>query len=596
MSLLTPAAAQPAGCPAARFGVGIDTSRYGHHACFLRDDLQAAAAELSFPESAAGYEQFRQRLLGIAAGHPAACFVIRLDAAGQYADNLLHFLGQLDGTSGQPHRAIPNAQVILSCGDPQRNKNYRAALFGAKKSDAVEARACARYALSERPAPSAALPQPLRQLRQIAGRLQAVVRQRTRLINQLHHLLALSFPELALLTKDVSKGWVLELIHRYPTAARLGAAAAADLDAVAYLPTKQIEPLLQHARTSIASLSGPVVEELVRDQIRQLRDCSARQQRLEGLLVAAYRQLPKANHLDTIPGIGAVTAAVLTAFVLDVERFESPGKLVAYFGVLPIETSSGVERDGTPRSSRRYVMSQRGNDLVRRYLWMAALSAVQVNPAVRALYRRVVAKRPENKAIAIGHAMRKLLHLAFALWKTGRPFDANHYRWEKAEGGDSSRDDNEVSIEEAAGVEQGQAAGHKPEVEPAEKVVTAACAATVASAREVGEGTFIDFAHLKRQLPLAKVLDQLGISGRLRGSGAQRRCACPIHRGDGRGRTFSVNLSDNVFCCFDSHCGKKGDVIDLWAALRQMSLREAAVDLVRTFGLQPAPATEKRNG
>src|SRR5262249_49977615 len=154
------------------------------------------------------------RLLGIAAGHPAACFVIRLDAAGQYADNLLHFLGQLDGTSGQPHRAIPNAQVILSCGDPQRNKNYRAALFGAKKSDAVEARACARYALSERPAPSAALPQPLRQLRQIAGRLQAVVRQRTRLINQLHHLLALSFPELALLTKDVSKGWVLELIHR----------------------------------------------------------------------------------------------------------------------------------------------------------------------------------------------------------------------------------------------------------------------------------------------------------------------------------------------------------------------------------------------
>src|SRR5262249_45411131 len=326
--------------------------------------------------------QFRRRLLHVAARHPAAHFVIRLDAAGQYADNLLHFLPQLDGASGHPLRAIANARVTLSCGDPQRNKNYRAALFGSRKSDAVEARACARYALSERPAPAAALSQPLRQLRQIAGRLQAVVRQRTRLINQLHHLLALSFPELALLVKDISKGWVLELIHRYPTAARLGAAAAEDLDAVAYLPTKQIEPLLQHARTSIASLSGSVVEELVRDQVRQLRDCSARQQRLEGLLVTAYRQLPKASHLDTIPGIGAVTAAALTAFILDIERFESPGKLVAYFGVLPIEMSSGVERDGTPRGSRRYVMSQRGNDLVRRYLWMAALSAVQVNPAV----------------------------------------------------------------------------------------------------------------------------------------------------------------------------------------------------------------------
>lgn len=601
--MLAPAsvAAPPIHPVAARFGVGIDTSRYGHHACFPRDDLHPAADELAFAESASGYELFRQRLLHIAARHAAVHFVIRLDAAGQYADNLLHFLSQLDGASGPPARAIANARVTLSCGDPQRNKNYRAALFGARKSDAVEAKACARFALSERPTASAPLSAPLRVLRQIAGRLQAVVRQRTRLINQLHHLLALCFPELALLLKDISKGWVLELIHRYPTAALLGAATAEDLDAIAYLPAKHIEPLLQHARTSIASLSGPAVEELVRDQVRQLRDTTARQQRLEGLLVTAYRVLPGANRLDTIPGIGPVTAAVLTAFILSIDRFENPGKLVAYFGVLPIEMSSGVERDGTPRASRRYVMSKRGNDLVRRYLWMAALSAVQVNPAVRALYQRVVAKHPDHKAIAIGHAMRKLLHLVFALWKTDRPFDPTHYPWEKPGPGNEPRSDIQVSTEggEADGeADKSQAAGHKPEVEPAEEVVTAACEATIASAREVGEGTFLDFAHLKSQLPLSRVLDQLGLSARLRGSGAQRRCACPIHRGDGRGRTFSVNLSENVFCCFDAHCGKKGDVIDLWAAVRQLSLREAALDLARTFGLEAAPAkaTEKRHG
>src|SRR5439155_1040337 len=32
-----------------RVGVGIDTSRYGHYAAFLRDDLQPAAGELQFP-------------------------------------------------------------------------------------------------------------------------------------------------------------------------------------------------------------------------------------------------------------------------------------------------------------------------------------------------------------------------------------------------------------------------------------------------------------------------------------------------------------------------------------------------------------------
>jgi transposase len=587
----------PAGASSARFGVGIDTSRYGHYACFLRDDLQPAADELAFAESAAGYDQLRQRLARIAARHPAVTFAVRLDAAGQYADNLLHFLPQLDGASGHPTRALANARVALSTGDPQRNKNYRAAVFGAKKSDAVEARACARFALSERPAASAPAAPPLRLLRQIAARLQAVVRQRTRLINQLHHLLALSFPELALLVGDLSQGWVLELVHRYPTAARLAAAGAADLDAIPYLPGKQTEPLLRHARASVGSLSGLTAEELVRDQVRQLRDCGARQKRLEGMLVTAYRGLDKPNRLDTIPGVGPVTAAVLTAFIGDIERFATPGKLVAYFGVLPIEVSSGVGRDGQPRASRRYVMSKRGNDLVRRYLWMAALSASQCNPAVRPLYLRVAARHPEHRAIAVGHAMRKLLHLALAVWKADRPFDPDHPARvrEAAAGSDTLASVGEGAFA-AAG--RGQAAGHTPAQAPAKEVVTAARAGTVAARAEVGERTSIDFAHLKRQLPMARVLDQLGLSARLRGSGAQRRCACPIHRGDGRGRTFSVNLEQGVFCCFDARCAKQGDVIDLWAAAHRLGLREAALELVRTFELEPAPArgTEKRNG
>jgi DNA primase len=129
-------------------------------------------------------------------------------------------------------------------------------------------------------------------------------------------------------------------------------------------------------------------------------------------------------------------------------------------------------------------------------------------------------------------------------------------------------------------------------------VVTAACAANGVGAAPAGEGCFIDFDHLKRQLPMARVLDQLGLSDRLRGRGPQRRSACPLHRGDARGRTFNVNLDQNVFQCFDKQCGRKGDVIDLWAAAHGYTLREAALDLVRTFGLEPAPrdGTEKRNG
>jgi transposase len=593
------AAPQRPTSPPARIGVGIDTSRYGHFAAFLGEDLQPAADELQFAESADGYAHLRRRLELLAGRHPAVAFVIRLDAAGQYADNLLHFLHRLAGRPEQQAGAIPRAGVTISCGDPQRNKNYRAALFGSKKSDPVEARAAARFALSERPTPTPPLPAELRTPRQIAARLQAALRQRTRLVNQFHHLLALTFHELALLVKDVAQGWALELVHRYPTAPLLAGAAADDLAAIPYLPDKHVARLLELARPSIASLDGPAAAELVRDQVRQLRYTNARQKRLENLLIGAYRGLPRANHLDTIPGIGAVTAAVLTAFVLDIDRFGAPDKLVAYFGVLPIEMSSGVDRDGRPRGSRRYVMSKRGNDLVRRYLWMAALSAVRCNPAVRALYRRVVAKHPDRKAIAIGHAMRKLLHLAFALWKSDRPFDPRHYPWEGTMPGAGDDEPGGAARPPAPGpATTSQAAGHKPESEPAETVVAAACAPTLPPEGRAGERAFLDFAHLKRQLPMARVLEHLGLSSRLRGGGPQRHCACPIHRADGRGRTFSVNLDDDVFHCIDTACGKHGDVIDLWAELHHLSLRAAAIDLVQTFDLEPAPAgaTEKRHG
>src|SRR5207302_7367219 len=114
-----------------------------------------------------------------------------------------------------------------------------------------------------------------------------------------------------------------------------------------------------------------------------------------------------------------------------------------------------------------------------------------------------------------------LLHLVFAVWKTGKPFDPGHYPWEGPVTGGAAAT--------AASQDSDQTAGHKPDAMPAGEVVTAACADKVAQAAPVGEGTYIDFAHLKGQLPIARVLGHLGLAQRLAGSGPQRRCACPIH-------------------------------------------------------------------
>src|SRR5438094_541283 len=54
-----------------------------------------------------------------------------------------------------------------------------------------------------------------------------------------------------------------------------------------------------------------------------------------------------------------------------------------------------------------------------------------------------------------------------------------------------------------------------------------------------------------------------------------RRGCCPVHGKVGmKERTFSVHLGKNVFQCFQAECGAQGNVLDLWAALQNLTLYE----------------------
>src|SRR5439155_15567378 len=132
------------------------------------------------------------------------------------------------------------------------------------------------------------------------------------------------------------------------------------------------------------------------------------------LLAEAFAALPVSPHVQivTIPGIGTATAAVLVAKIVAIDRFATPEQFVGYFGVFPEENSSGVDKQGNPLPPGTLRMPRKGNDLARSYLWNAARAAIRFNPAIAALYRRLKAKGQRGD-VALGHCMRKLLHLVF---------------------------------------------------------------------------------------------------------------------------------------------------------------------------------------
>jgi len=70
-------------------------------------------------------------------------------------------------------------------------------------------------------------------------------------------------------------------------------------------------------------------------------------------------------------------------------------------------------------------LCKRGNARLRKALYWPAIVAMRANPLLRAFAQRLRAAGKPTMLI-VGALMRKLLHLAFGVLKSGRPFDPNY--------------------------------------------------------------------------------------------------------------------------------------------------------------------------
>ncbi|HKC19145.1 MAG TPA: transposase, partial [Candidatus Dormibacteraeota bacterium] len=123
-----------------------------------------------------------------------------------------------------------------------------------------------------------------------------------------------------------------------------------------------------------------------------------------------------AQRLQTIPGIGAATAATLIAEIGDIWRFDDFDQLAAYAGTHPKEQSSGRHGE-KPETSWR--MAKTGNSYLRSALYRMAVVGIQHNPIIKEHYLR---KRQQGKAPmnALGHCMAKSLAVVWGVWRSGQ--------------------------------------------------------------------------------------------------------------------------------------------------------------------------------
>ena len=578
-----------------RIGVGIDTGRYRHRASFTRPDLEVAAKPLTFKESPEGYATLRQAMNRLQEKYESCQIHVHVDAAGQYATNLEYFLRSMK-------------DVTVSVGEPKRNKDYHAVVSPKIKTDDTESAAMARYAVAERPKGTQGLSPEFIALQELTRRLKIKVGDQTRSINRLHNLLCRVFPELATFVSDIAATWVLRLLDKYPTPARISRAHVLTLAQIPHASQEKVAKVQELAANSIGSFQGPYAEALMRLTVEELQQAIVHRKSLETLVEQAFEALPVAGHsqLATIPGIGLATAAVLTSKIIDIERFATPEKLVGYFGTFPKLRKSGVDKYGNPKPSQTNRMCQQGNDLVRGYLYSAAKTAIRCNPAVRAFYKRLRSKGTRGD-VALGHCMRKLVHLAFAVWSSNKPFNPEHYPWDapvkdQIDGDEEKKNGVSAMVEavEAAEPENGEtknAAGRNQAREQDSQAVTAANDIEDPPQQPVNPKPpgrpYLDFTFVRSQISIQQMLEHLGLLDTLRPSNRELRGPCPIHskETDRRRRHFAVNPEKNVFQCFS--CNAKGNHLDFWAKLHDLTTYEATLNLVETFKLEPSRLEER---
>jgi transposase len=92
--------------------------------------------------------------------------------------------------------------------------------------------------------------------------------------------------------------------------------------------------------------------------------------------------------------------------------------VVAFVGLAPAPRQSG-QWTGSPH------IAKNGDALLRKALYMPALCALRFNPPILTFCQRLKANGKNGKAIACA-AMRKLIHIAFGVLKSGKPFDPNY--------------------------------------------------------------------------------------------------------------------------------------------------------------------------
>lgn len=190
---------------------------------------------------------------------------------------------------------------------------------------------------------------------------------------------------------------------------------------------RRLESLIEMRVMEENRLSSGIAVDSVRRSVEEmLKHLNEQIRRTEELIRQHINNHPglkrQSELLDSIPGIAETTAALLLSEITDIKQYRSARQVAAYAGLVPRERQSGTSVRGRTR------LSKIGNARLRKALYFPAITALRCSPFFQA-WAKGLRERGKSKMSVICAVMRKLVHLAYGVLKSEKPFDP---QWTKS--------------------------------------------------------------------------------------------------------------------------------------------------------------------
>ena len=370
--------------------IGIDVAKDKHDCFIVNSDGEVIKDVFTIPNTLDGFNTLLEAIPNVSKDK----IKVGLEATGHYSLNLMRFI-------------IDNQFPLIVLNPLQTNLFRKAHTLRKSKTDKIDAKLIALMLQSGNFKPHSDVSYHLRELKSLTRHKSRIKDNLAKYKISLHRILDIMFPELASVVYSLNQNSTYELLKAFPSKQAITSAHL----------TKLTNLLIKHSKGKYRKEKAILIKETAAKSIGT--DSRAISFELSQTLSFIEVYSDEINKIDneiksildeiqspilTIPGISYGLASVILAEIGDINRFDSPSKLLAFAGLEPSTYESG-----------RFVatgmkMVKRGSSYLRWAILEAARLVAMRDPTFKEYYQK---KKTEGKHhyVANSHVAKKLIRV-----------------------------------------------------------------------------------------------------------------------------------------------------------------------------------------